>query len=378
MSDFFLADDLSGALDAAAAFHHAGRRVRVVLDATQWESAPDDDVVAVTTETRNAQPNPAARAVRAAIARGQAAGGKLLYKKIDSTLRGPVAAELAALADALPGARILFTPANPKVGRTVRSGVLFVRGVPVAETDFARDPVWPVRESAIAKLLGEVAARVAIADAETESDLDAAVARVSRESGAWVAVGSGALAIAVAKAQRGASSLPALERDAAFEREQAGRSAVDGVLLLGGSAHALNRAQAAELARAQGVAIHEIDPADIGRAVQAAAANLRAGASTALVLPPVRMASNVALKAVTEAARRTVVDTGATRIFATGGETAFALCSALGVRSLEFLREIEPGLALAGAGALRLAVKPGGFGDERTWVRAWTELRAAR
>ena len=29
MSDYFLADDLSGALDAAAAFHHAGRRVMV-------------------------------------------------------------------------------------------------------------------------------------------------------------------------------------------------------------------------------------------------------------------------------------------------------------------------------------------------------------
>ena len=32
MNDYFIADDLSGALDAAAAFHRTGRVVRVPLD----------------------------------------------------------------------------------------------------------------------------------------------------------------------------------------------------------------------------------------------------------------------------------------------------------------------------------------------------------
>jgi uncharacterized protein YgbK (DUF1537 family) len=147
MKDFFLADDLSGALDAAAAFHDIGRKVRVVLNADTWSLRDDDDVVAVTTETRNAAPVDAAAAVTRAITRGQGQGARLVYKKIDSTMRGPVAAELHALATALPDVRILFTPANPRVGRTVRDGVLHVHGVPVAETEFARDPVSPVRES---------------------------------------------------------------------------------------------------------------------------------------------------------------------------------------------------------------------------------------
>ena len=168
MIDFFLADDLSGALDAAAAFDHAGRRVRIVLVGEAWEVEPDDDVIAVTTETRNAPPPLAAETVRRAIEHGQAKGARLVYKKIDSTLRGPVAAELGALADALPKARILFAPANPRVGRTVRDGVLLVRGTPVAETEFARDPMSPVRESAIRRLLGNSASdRVIVPDAET-------------------------------------------------------------------------------------------------------------------------------------------------------------------------------------------------------------------
>src|SRR5687767_4238023 len=102
MSDYFLADDLSGALDAAAAFHHAGRRVTIALNLHEWPMGSSDEVVGITTETRNASATTAADALRAAIAEGKARGAQLLYKKIDSTLRGQVAAELAALVAALP------------------------------------------------------------------------------------------------------------------------------------------------------------------------------------------------------------------------------------------------------------------------------------
>ena len=54
MRDYLLADDLSGALDAAAAFHRAGRRVRVVWSHEAWDAAAPDTFIAYTTETRNA------------------------------------------------------------------------------------------------------------------------------------------------------------------------------------------------------------------------------------------------------------------------------------------------------------------------------------
>ena len=94
MSDYFLADDLSGVLDAAAAFHHAGRRVQVVLSAKDW-NAGEEILVGVTTETRNAPAAVAAAAVATALAHGQAQGARLVYKKIDSTLRGHVVATVA-------------------------------------------------------------------------------------------------------------------------------------------------------------------------------------------------------------------------------------------------------------------------------------------
>ena len=371
MSDYFLADDLSGALDAAAAFHHAGQRVTIALSLEAWSAAAAGEIVGFTTETRNAAPSAAMAAVTRAIAHGRARGGRLVYKKIDSTLRGPVAAELSALTAALPEARVLFTPANPRVGRTVRNGELLVGGVPVAQTDFARDPVTPVRESSIRRLLGDASARVLIADAETDEDLAAAVAKIDAAGGAWVAVGSGALAGPVAKTRYARSA----------RAETAAHDSVDGpVLFVCGSAHAANREQAQWLAREHNVPMHEVSIVNASLAVTAAVNTLRMRGAATLMIESARAESRAALAAISRAATEVIAMTGARRLFVTGGETAFELCRALGISALTFSAELEPGLSLSRArtksGVILFAIKPGGFGCVSTWGRAWAALQA--
>lgn len=374
MSDFFLADDLSGALDAAAAFHRAGQRVTIALSLEAWPAAAAGEVIGFTTETRNAAPAVAMEAVTRAIAHGRGRGGRLVYKKIDSTLRGPVAAELAALEAAMPETRILFTPANPAAGRTVEGGVLRVKGVPVAETNFARDPVTPVRESSIRALLGDSAsARVAIADATTDADLAAAVGRVVAVAGAWVAVGSGALARPVAAARfptragAGTVPLPALTGP---------------ILFVCGSAHSGNRAQAELLAREHQVTMHEVSVAGAGGSAAAAVRELAGSGAAILMIQAARTESEAALDAISAAALHVIRQGKVRRIFATGGETAYALCRALGISTLSFCREIEPGLSLSRAetptGPLLFAIKPGGFGDSSTWTKAWNAFHGMR
>lgn len=371
MKTYFIADDLSGALDAAAAFHHAGRRVRIVLAAEGW-SASDDAVVGITTETRNSPPDRAAAVVTRTLARGAALGARLVYKKIDSTLRGPVAAEIATLARQLPGSRILFTPANPAVGRTVRDEVLLVHGVPVSETEFARDPVSPVRESNLRRLLaGAGGDRVVISDAATEADLARAVAEHLKPGESWVAVGSGALARPVAALAAGRGDQVPLP--------DAPRPPPGPILMLGGSAHAGNRLQAAALTRERGVPVHVLTLAEPAAASAAAIASLRATGGASLLFEETRHESARVLPVITAAAREIIATTGTRRIFATGGETAFALCGALGISTLAFDAELEPGLSLSrneppGESRL-LAIKPGGFGTAATWVRAWDALR---
>ena len=373
MKDFFLADDLSGALDAAAAFHLARRRVTVALS-TALAGEPDADVVGLTTETRNVTPSAAAAIVERTLAEARRQGARLLYKKIDSTLRGPVAAEVAALARAMPEVRILFAPANPAAGRTVRGGILLVRGVPVGETEFARDPSSPVTTSDLRTLLGNMApGRIVIPDAETEADLTAAVEAMDATGEPWVAVGSGALARPVARRVAGSTPLSAIGFGSEFHEPT--RS----VLLVCGSAHPLNRTQAARLARDHNVTLHVMsgDGTAINASMEKA---LRAQKTAILMMEERRGDSALLVQALTKAAADLIGVTGCSRLFVTGGETAFALCSRLGIDGLQFQAEIEPGLSLSFArdrnGPVWLAVKPGGFGDGQTWVRAWDALQS--
>ncbi len=368
MNDYFLADDLSGALDAAAAFHRAGRVVRVPLDPADWTAAEPGEITGVSTETRNAPPAAAAIAVAAAIARGRKLGARLIYKKIDSTLRGPVAAELAAVLGALPDTRLLFAPANPAVGRTVSGGMLLVHGRPVHETEFGSDPVSPVRESRLRTLLANLpASLVEIPDIADAADLARAVTDQVTRGGSWVAVGSGALARPVAAALAAGSAVTPKATNSP--------PAPGPMLFLGGSAHALNRRQAARLWSARNVPLHELSPADSVEVFAAkVATSLREQGAASVLVAPERGDSALIRDRLTAVAATALAATGTARVFATGGETARSLCVALGVRSLRFEAELEPGLAAAGGegsrGPLRLAVKPGGFGDDDTWLRA--------
>ena len=65
-------------------------------------------------------------------------------KKVDSTLRGPLAAEIEAALAASGRTRAVVAPAFPATGRTTVGGVQHLDGVPVHATRFAHDPVSPV------------------------------------------------------------------------------------------------------------------------------------------------------------------------------------------------------------------------------------------
>ncbi|WP_413804120.1 four-carbon acid sugar kinase family protein [Streptomyces iranensis] len=145
-----------------------------------------------------------------------------VLKKIDSLLRGNVAAEIAALAE--DGAGVVLAPALPIAGRVVRSGVVHIGGVPLHEGDAWRAeavpppvsvahalgglptaliPLTTVRSSRPTLLTALRAAAtaglVAICDAETDADLDAIVEAALADGPGMRLVGSGGLALAVGR-----------------------------------------------------------------------------------------------------------------------------------------------------------------------------------
>ena len=143
-----IGDDLTGSNATGARFARAGMRTISVSGTDPVDLSAD--ALVVNTGTRHA---PAAQA-RAAVRRALAAAGPvdLVVKRVDTTLRGNVGAEVDELLTEL-GTRALVVPAFPDAGRTTVGGLHLVDGVPLAETSAARDPLTPVRSSRVAAVL---------------------------------------------------------------------------------------------------------------------------------------------------------------------------------------------------------------------------------
>ncbi len=181
-----IADDLTGANDTGVQFAKQGIEVLVVIDPAQSLAPFACQVLVVNTESRHLKADEAFQRVQHVAQQGVQLGIPQFYKKTDSTLRGNVGSELAALLAATGERELFFAPAYPKLQRTTRNGVQFVNGLPLDQSSFARDPLNPMREASIATIITQqtdlaVASfdpaaapnvpTIYVADAETDDDL---------------------------------------------------------------------------------------------------------------------------------------------------------------------------------------------------------------
>lgn len=149
------ADDLTGASEIAGIAHRRGYRATVSL--APGAASADTDVLVGDTETRLLSPSRATAALVPWLQHHGASGrpGRI-FKKTDSVLRGPIGAELVALARHTEARRILLVPANPGLGRIVRAGRYYIDDLPLDQTAFKFDPHHPARTSDTAALVGPV------------------------------------------------------------------------------------------------------------------------------------------------------------------------------------------------------------------------------
>jgi D-threonate/D-erythronate kinase len=184
-----IADDLTGAAELGAVGLRHGLQSELVTDAQTGVVA---DLVCVDTDSRSCTPAEAGRRAAAAAEVFQRAGATWIYKKVDSVLRGPVTAELEAVARQLGLDTVLLAPANPSLGRIIKHGRYFICGQPLHESEFAHDPEHPRTTSDVLGLLdignelpvclrrlGEALppSGIVVAEAETAADLQAWAAR---------------------------------------------------------------------------------------------------------------------------------------------------------------------------------------------------------
>lgn len=410
-----LADDLTGAADCAIAFARRGRSTRV-----QWgeagsgvgESGADEDVVAHDADSRQLG-SEAAAARHAALLDRLHRPGRSVFKKIDSTLRGQPAAELAATLDRLrrrEGAAFgILAPAFPATGRTTVAGLILVEGRPLEGTElWRRDHTYAT--GALPAMLEEAGLRsatialttvraggeplraalteaartgsVAVPDAETDDDLariaEAGLALDAQERLVWI--GSAGLAHALA-VQAAGPVVPA-------EAIQAGPG---GTLVVVGSLAATSRAAARRLVGETRLRHVPVTPDTLLQADEAGRARCRDAVIMGLtagddVLVEVAMGEAPDLSVGSRLADAlgallAPVAPHLGGLVATGGETAAALLAHLGVDGLRLIDEIEPGVSLGltrGALHVPIVTKAGAFGNADTLLRAVHHLRAIR
>ncbi|MDB6051151.1 MAG: hypothetical protein JWR17_3897 [Pseudomonas sp.] len=411
MTMLIIADDLSGAADCAIGFASAGLHTVVTLD--PLNAGADAQVIAADTDTRRLSPAQAAAHTTAAF-NALIKPGQRLYKKIDSTLRGNWAAEVAALQQ-LAGLAIV-APAFPATGRTLQGGRVYVNGEPLETTDTwklenfdrpadvdamlmaaglrtAQLGVETLRgdREALARHILAVAdggVQALIVDAHTAEDLLRLAQVTAHLEQALFWVGSGGLAREIAKLPDFFQSLPPL----AVQTPQ-GKTPRACVLVLVGSLSAVSGRQCAMLRERGSVDELMVPPgvlregpchadwsswqARVGEALDRADLLLRIGRDQAFdPLEGAHLSTQLA-----ELVAPHFGKVGG--LIATGGETARAMLTAVGIGSLQLLAEIEAGVAFGRPISTRhghcpgVITKAGAFGTDHALYAAWLHMTGA-
>ncbi len=152
-----IADDLTGGADSGAQFAKRGLSTLLISlihnPEVDFKKYLERDVLVINTDSRGLSPESAFHLVAAVLKGYDRELFPVIYKKIDSTLRGNIGFETDAI---LKGAEIstgFMTPAFPEQRRTVVGGILMVNGKRLSLTETSKDAVSPVKESHVQKLL---------------------------------------------------------------------------------------------------------------------------------------------------------------------------------------------------------------------------------
>lgn len=153
-----ISDDLTGASDCGGQLVRFGLKVSVVVQ-EHSEKTNDYDAVIYNTDSRSVTGFEAYERVKKVCDTIKSGPVDLVYKKIDSTMRGNIGEEINAIFDSFSPDFVIIAPAFPVNGRKVINGIHYLNTVKLENTEVAKDPKTPVRDSEIKRLIENQAKR---------------------------------------------------------------------------------------------------------------------------------------------------------------------------------------------------------------------------
>jgi uncharacterized protein YgbK (DUF1537 family) len=419
-----IADDFTGATDLCSMLVRGGMRtVQLIGVPRPGDPAPDADAVVVALKSRTAPVRQAIDESLAALTWLRAAGCRQFFFKYCSTFDSTDAGNIGPVADALTAALdcgfALACPAFPANARSVYQGYLFVGGNLLNESGMEHHPLTPMTDANLVRVLsrqtdgtvglvpyatveqGAIAIRRAMTALKEQGRRYAIVDAVSDAH--LVAIGEAAEHHALITGGSGvAMGLPENFRRAGLLTERGDAASLPAVsghaAVIAGSC---SRATLAQLGAARDVLpVLQLDPiaqpdtetmvatardwiADkLGDTPVVIAASALPDQVAALQRMLGRDGAGALIEQTLARIAEDLVARGVRRLVVAGGETAGAVVSRLGVRSLLIGGEIDPGVpwtyAEGGATPLLLALKSGNFGAYDFFTKAFEVPQGGR
>ncbi|HEX5810367.1 MAG TPA: four-carbon acid sugar kinase family protein, partial [Anaerolineales bacterium] len=154
-----VADDVTGSNDIGIMFAKSGYLTHIY----SFEHASSftvseaklrtPDIVILDTNSRLDPPQVAYEKAFAATRELQQAGCRQFHNKTCSVFRGNIGAEFDAMLDALGLEFAVVVLGFPKNGRTTVDGIHYVHGKKLEDSEFRRDPIHPMKRSALVDIL---------------------------------------------------------------------------------------------------------------------------------------------------------------------------------------------------------------------------------
>ena len=347
-----IADDFTGAAELAGISLRYGLSTELFVGNANDSST---DVMVISADSRSYKREEAVRRVADISKQLSNKNPSLVFKKIDSVLRGHVVDELKVQMQEMGLNKTFVLPANPSLGRTIVHGEYFVNGVKINETSFANDPEFPVRSSVIKEILNDEVEVVAsssvlpengivVGEASAKADVDTWAGKLDSS---WLLAGAGDFFTALLEKRFKAANLPAFEIPGPH-------------LYICGTAIEERRKFIRQLYQQEQCVLYLTDEADNSWLKQAAAI-IETKRRLVIAVDETDKTAQELRKKMAIAARAVIEETGVQEIFIEGGSTAAAVLEELDIKKIIPVNELSRGVVRMKVGNLFITVKPGSY-----------------
>lgn len=387
MKLFVLADDMTGAMDTAVKFVEAGLKTYVAIHSDDVLSGQGAQVTVLNVDSRHLSAQEAYQVVFEATRKAMESGAEYFYKKVDSSLRGNIGAELSAMLDATKERKLVFLPAFPRMGRTTRNGYHWINGSLVEHSEFGTDPFESVTDSYIPNIIAQQSEvqvtihspgpadlqdGINVFDSSSEEDIRSSVRELFHSNQLRVMAGSAGLAEALPEYLKTTAQKPSCNPNSKR------------MLVLCGSVNPVARRQIG-YAIGQGFSYYLYQDALLADGLsESHYRDIRAewdkGDPLIVASPPTPVTDRERLARDREQVSRSFstlfarfLDDGTEAVFlVTGGDTLYAALRNLGIQAIEPKCELLPGAVYSHAQhkgkTVELITKAGGFGEDNFYV----------